>query len=172
MDTDDDTDDITTQDIRDALARLVTEGLDEPYNVGENGGVLLGLAIVESRVQAEPDATEFQRFAAYAKALTSVLAEAVEDEEMTGKSRRVLISILPLEPDLVGASLKERRYEAGKNIRPGKTIKPGTIRTYYEPKALQRLARVLLRQELAFRKQAGASDMESRRGAGRSRSRE
>ena len=157
MDTDDGTDDITTQDIRDALARVVTEGLDNPYNVGDNGGVLLRLAMVQSRLRVPPDATEAERYEAYTKALTSVLAEAVEDKEMPGKSRRVLKSILPLEPDLLGATLKQRRIEAGKNVMPREKVKPGTIRTYHEPKALERLADVLMRLELASRKQEDAS---------------
>lgn len=155
-----DTDDVTEKDIRDALARLVTEGLGNPYNVGDNGGVLLRLAIVKSHLKASSSATEVERYEDYTAALTSVLAEAVEDKEMPGKSRRVLKSILPLEPDLLKATLKQRRIEAGKNIMPHERVKPGTIRTYHEPKALGRLAEVLLRQELDFRKQADGGDTE------------
>jgi hypothetical protein len=165
-----DTDDVTAQDIRDALARLVTHGLDDPYNVGDNGGVLLDLAIVQGRVQAPPDVTEVQRFEAYTKALTSVLAEVVDDKEFPGKSRRLLKALLPLDPDLLGAKLTDRRIAAAKNLTPGKQVTPGTIRTYYEPKALQRLARVLVREELAFREQTDAGASESQRSARRSRS--
>jgi hypothetical protein len=142
----------SVEDIRKALAGLVTEGII-PYNVGENGGCLLDLALVQAR--REPlarDAPEAQRHAAHAEALTSVLTEAVEDEKIGGKPRRLLHDVLPLRPELLNKTVKERRTEAGKNLKPGKkAVEPGTIRTYYEPKALKKLSEVLWRLESEFR---------------------
>jgi hypothetical protein len=142
----------SVEDIRKALTGLVTEGLI-PYNVGENGGCLLDLAIVEAQRQKPLPAGEAERHAAHAEALTSVLTEAVADEtKIGGKPRRLLHDVLPLRPELLGETIKARRTEAGKNLKPGKkAVEPGTIRTYYEPKALKKLSEVLHRMETEFR---------------------
>lgn len=144
----------SVEDIRKALGRLVTEGLI-PFNVGENGGCLLDMAIVQARRQKPlpTNAPEAQRHAVHAAALTSVLSEAVEDEKkIGGKPRRLLYDVLPLRPELLGKTIKERRTEAGKNLKPGKKdIGPGTVRTYYEPKALKKLSEKLRQMESDFR---------------------
>jgi hypothetical protein len=142
----------SVEDIRRALGGLVTEGLI-PYNVGENGGCLLDLAIVQAQRKPVPrDAPEPDRHAADAEALTSVLQDAVNHKDISGKHRRLLRDVLPLRPELLGKVVKERRKEAGKDLKPGKKdIGPGTIRTYYEPKALKKLSEVLWRLESEFR---------------------
>jgi hypothetical protein len=137
--------------LRKALADLVTEGL-VPYNVGENGGALLQLAIVQGRRRSlDGTANEAARDEADTEALTSVLSEAVEHPTIRGKVRRLLQDVLPLKEELLGKPIKERRTEAGKNIKTGKKIiKPGTIRTYHEPKALDKLVVALLLMEQEF----------------------
>jgi hypothetical protein len=137
--------------LREGLSDLVREGL-VPYNVGENAGALLELAIVQDRRKPlADDADESTRDSAHTDALTSVLAEAVDRPIIGGKARRLLQHVLPLKQELLGASIKERRTEAGKNLKPGKkTIKPGTIRTYYEPKALDKLVEALVGMEREF----------------------
>jgi hypothetical protein len=140
--------------IRRALAGLLTDGL-LPWNVLENGGRLLDLEMVRSRVDLDEDASEAEHAEAYARALVSVLSEAVTSDEVGGKSRRLLNDVLPLNAEYLGAPVKERRTAAGAHLKPGKkAISPGTIRTYYEPKALDKLAEVLVQMEFAFRARA------------------
>ena len=142
----------SVQDIRKALSGLVTEGLI-PYNISENGGCLLDLASVQARRKSVPkDAPEADRHAADAEALTSVLQDAVNHKDINGKHRRLLQDVLPLRPELLGKTIKERRKEAGKNLKPGKKdIGPGTVRTYYEPKALEKIAEAVCQIESKFR---------------------
>jgi hypothetical protein len=137
--------------VRRGLARLVTEGL-LPYHVAENCGVLLKLKIVSSRVEELPEnASEDERDKAQTSALVAILREAVEHPHVRRKSRRVLNHVLPLIDELLGKTIKERRTLAGQDLKEGKTVKPGTIRTYYEPRALERLAAVLVDMEARFR---------------------
>jgi hypothetical protein len=130
--------------IRTTLGRLVTDGL-VPYNVGENGGALLEMAVVQAaRVKLDSAADEASRYEADTEALRSVLEAAVEDEDIGGKYRRLLRAVLPLTPELVGKPVRERRIVAGEVLKPGKNdVTAGTVRNYYEPKALDKLARVL-----------------------------
>jgi hypothetical protein len=141
--------------IRETLRKLVTDGL-LPFNVGENGGRLLELGLVQAaRAKLDAEADEASRYEADTKALRSVLEAAVEHEEVSGKYRRLLRAVLPLKPELVGKSVKERRTIAGKDIKPDKKpVMAGTIRNYYEPKALDKLAHVLWAMELEFRVEA------------------
>jgi hypothetical protein len=133
--------------IRRNLADLIAEGL-VPYNVVEKGGNLLRLTLVTERLSLRPDADEDERDAAYARALTDALREAVSSIEMRRSYRRVLNCVLPLNPDYVKASVQERRSAAGKAIKDGtKLVKPGTIRTYHEPRALDALANILVAME-------------------------
>jgi hypothetical protein len=136
--------------VRRCLAQLVTDGL-LPYNVAENGGVLLKLKIVTSRIELPESASEDERDKAHTDALAAVLREAVEHPHIRRKSRRVLNHVLPLIDDLLGKTIKERRTLAGLDLKERKEVQPGTIRTYYEPKALDRLAAVLVDMEAAFR---------------------
>jgi hypothetical protein len=141
--------------IRETLRKLVTDGL-VPFNVGDNGGYLLELGVVRA-ARAELDAAddEVSRYEADTEAVRSVLAAAVEHEDVSGKYRRLLRAVLPLKPELVGKPVKERRVEAGKDIKPGKNdVTAGTIRNYYEPKALAKLAHVLWAMEQEFQAEA------------------
>lgn len=62
--------------------------------------------------------------------------------------RRVLTCVLPLNDRYSRATVQERRSAAGKEIKDGtKIVKPGTIRTYHEPKALDALADLLVSLE-------------------------
>ena len=139
-------------DLRKNLAELVTAGL-VPYNVAEKGGSLLELAIVTARLTVDEDADEDERDAAYAEALVAVLKEAVTKERMPFRRyRRVLKYVLPLKEDYLGKSIEERRTAAGQELTDGKkAVKPGTIRTYYEPRARDDLARVLVEMETEHR---------------------
>jgi hypothetical protein len=144
--------------LRHNLTDIVTEGL-QPYHVAEKGLDLLRLQIVRSRVELPPKADEDQRDDAFTKALTLVLAQAVEKMEAHRKSRKVLKFVLPLKEEFLGTPIKERRAAAAKEIKDGKkTVKPGTIRTYYEPRALERLANVLVEMEAQFIAEHGPPD--------------
>lgn len=143
--------------LRKNLAALVTEGLVAD-NVAEKGDELLKLDIVTSRLQLskktdeDEDDGEDERDEAYLEALTEVLRDAVKEGRVFFKKhRRLLRIVLPLHPDLVGKPIEVRRTEAGKKMINGKEIKPGTIRTYHEPRALDELARVLLEMEAKHR---------------------
>ncbi|HEX5852855.1 MAG TPA: hypothetical protein VFY36_07170 [Solirubrobacteraceae bacterium] len=142
----------TYERVRRDLGRLVTDGLI-PYNIAENGGELLRLAIVRSRISIADDADESRLEAAEASALTEVLREAVTKRRMPRrKHRQILKYVLPLVDEYIGTPVERRRTAAGEHLTEGhKVIKPGTIRTYraYEPEALDELARVLIEMETA-----------------------
>ena len=139
------------ESLRNDLARIVREGL-EPYWISEVGGDLLTLEIVRCRVPPEildDDGDEAED--AKAKALVAVLTEAVD---LIGqrKYRRVLRYVLPIRKEYLGKPVKERRVAAGQNLKDGKkAVKAGTIRTHYEPKALDQLARMLVKMESEHR---------------------
>lgn len=141
-------------DIRKNLADLVTNGL-VPYNVAERGGALLEMEIVRSRVEGDPDADDDESEMALASAVESVLRDAVTKDRMRiRRHRRVLKNVLPLKEELLNAPINERRAAAAHDLRDGKkSVKPGTIRTYYEPRALDDLARVLVEMEAERRGQ-------------------
>jgi hypothetical protein len=149
--------------IREALSRLVTDGL-VPFNVTESGGFLLKLDLVRSlRAELDGDAGEIEIFQADAAALRPVLEDAVKHKSISGKHRRLLRDVLPLKDEHLGKSVKERRTEAGKDLKPGKKedIGPDTIRTYYEPKALDKLTEVLWEMESEFRAKVTSSKKKS-----------
>jgi hypothetical protein len=149
---------VSVEDIQSALAKLGTQGIFNDYNVGDNGGCLLRFALVRDRLEdvdgfegLDGHAKEPARYQALGKALRSVLAELVEDESIGGRSRRVLHDVLPLDEGLREMSITDRRVEASRHISPGNEVAPGTIRTYYEPRARQKFARVIWRAERDFR---------------------
>jgi hypothetical protein len=138
--------------LRRNLAALIAKGL-VPYNVAEKGQDLLSLSVVSSRVHLNghgPD-DEDAREAASAAALASVLEEAIASARIGRTNRRVLKNVLPLRDDLAGKSVEERRNAAGEDIKGDSRVSPGTIRTYYEPKALNALAVALVEMEAAYR---------------------
>ena len=139
----------SVQAIREALGRLITGGL-LPYNVGENGGCLLDLGLVKARRKVlDGDADEGERYEADTNALRAVLEAAVAHKDISGKHRRLLRAIFPLDTELLGKSIKDRREVAGEVLKPGKkAVTAGTIRNYYEPKALEKIVGVLWKMEL------------------------
>lgn len=136
--------------VHDALTQLVADGL-RPYNVAENGGVLLELRTVEHELvdlQMPPTANDDERDAAHANALTAVLAKAVGKMGRHAKYRRLLEHLLPLKPELLSKPIEERRISGGLAMTEGaKTVKAGTVRTYHQPKALSILAILLIEAE-------------------------
>lgn len=139
-------------DIRKRLGEMVTVGM-APKQVADVGEELLELEIVSSRVNLTSTATEEEEDLAYAAALTALLREAVEPLRPK-RYRRLLKCALPLKKELLGKSIDERREAAAKavNKKDGKeNVKPGTIRTYHEPRALDKLAEILIRMEAEFR---------------------
>ncbi|HEX4116586.1 MAG TPA: hypothetical protein VHY18_12015 [Solirubrobacteraceae bacterium] len=113
---------------------------------------MLRLGVVQDRLKdLDGNANEDQRFRAYAKALRSVLTEVIEHDDVSGKSRRLLYDVLPLNEAFRSMKIKERRVEASKHVKPGKKVKPGTVRTYHEPRALEKFAKVILQVESNFR---------------------
>jgi hypothetical protein len=143
--------------IRESLGKLIKEGL-VAYHVADVGGPLVGLGIVQAKlISGHGCLNGDERDEAHADALKEVLTEAINHPVMGGKARRLLENVLPLKEELIGASPKERRTEAGKHIKNGKkVIKPGTIRTYYEPDALNKLAEILVSMEHDHRSTASA----------------
>lgn len=137
------------EDVRKDLAAVVTGGLVAD-SVAEKGRELLGLEIVVSRARLPVGAGEDERDQASTEALTAVLKEAVEERLLFRKHRRLLRYVLPLEAEYLDRSIEERRAAAGKNMTK-KPVKPGTIRTYYEPRALDELARILVEMEAEYR---------------------
>ncbi len=141
--------------LRKSLSELVTGGV-VPYNVAENGGALLNLDIVSSRIKVGPETDEEEQERAQAQALLAVLTSAVDKKQlMQRKHRRLLKYVLPLKDEYAGKTIEERRRAAGENLTDGKrVVKSGTIRTYYEPRALDQLAITLVRMEAEHRGQA------------------
>jgi hypothetical protein len=142
--------------LRKNLAGLVAEGF-MPENVADKGGDLLELRIVTSRVTLGKDASNDQREIATAEAFIALVGEVADNKKLVRqrKYRRLLRYVLPLENDCFDMDVEERRTAAGKNLFGGsKEVKPGTIRTYYEPRALDELARVLVEMEAESRGEA------------------
>jgi hypothetical protein len=157
--------------LRKALAALVTGGL-VPDNVVERGGDLLALEIVASRMMMPEEADrdnpdlavaeeegerdqavteeEDERDQAVTEALVAVLTDAVEKNLLFRRHRRLLRCVLPLRTEYLDKNIEERRAAAGEYMMK-KAVKAGTIRTYYEPRALDELARVLVEMEAKHR---------------------
>jgi hypothetical protein len=142
--------DVTDKDLRRALSALVSDGL-KPYNVGERGGRLLDLELVRMKLPAEvrddEDHKDYDDLAA--GALREVLIGAVTKRYIDSrKHRRVLKAVFELrEDDVIGQPLASRRDAAATAISGEKVIQAETVRTYYEPRALNALARALVRLE-------------------------
>jgi hypothetical protein len=146
--------------IRKNLTDLVTLGLS-PYGVAEKGQALMELQIVlDRRTKLSADADDDVRDVADADALVTLLGEAVERKRIPNRRyRRVLRYMLPLYTipgyeQYRGTSLEDRRDAAAQNLtgeQNGKTVEPSTIRTYYEPRALNQLAVVLIMLEAEHR---------------------
>ncbi len=108
------------------------------------------LEIVREKRDTLPDsATDDAHEAADMAAVLEVLTTAVDRAYIPASTdRRVLRFVLPIHEEYRGASLTARRTAAGENIFDGdRVVTPGTIRTSYEPKALDWLAVVLVKLE-------------------------
>ncbi|HUB73954.1 MAG TPA: hypothetical protein VL979_07960 [Solirubrobacteraceae bacterium] len=153
-------------DIRQCLTALVRHCLT-PQTVGDRGAALLSLKIVEDErtPPAEP-ATDDQHEAADMAAVLSVLSKVVDKQHIpSSKDRRVLRFVLPIYEDhdgapLRGAPLLSRRTIAGEEVIDGdKVVAPATIRTSYEPKALDWLGVILVQLEAERRGEEPPADL-------------
>jgi hypothetical protein len=147
--------------IRECLTNLVTYGLT-PQAVSDRGAVLMQLEIVLAEREPVPDdATEKEHEAADMAAVLSVLDKAVDKAHIpSSKDRRVLRHVLPIYEQYRGAPLKARRTAAGENIFDGdRVVAPSTIRTSYEPKALDWLGVILIKLEAEKRGEAPPTDV-------------
>jgi hypothetical protein len=140
-------------DLRNTLTTLVARGF-EVDNVVDNGDELLDLRIVTDGVNLDDGADEDAEEIATAEAFIALVTQVVGDKKLVRqrKHRRLLRYVLPLLDEYVGKGLDERRTAAGANMTSGdEVVKPGTVRTYYEPRALDELARVLVEMEAEHR---------------------
>jgi hypothetical protein len=154
--------------IRKNLTDLVTLGIS-PYSVAEKGQALLELQVVtEKRKPLPPNAEDDDRDVADADALVALLDEAVKRERISHRRyRRVLRYMLPIYvrsgyEQLREASLKDRRSAVAEDLtgkKNGKTVEPSTIRTYYEPRALNQLTVVLILLEAERRGEKPPGDL-------------
>lgn len=154
--------------IRSNLSDLVTLGIS-PYSVAEKGRALLELQVVTHKRRDLPaGADDDERDAADADALLALLGEAVDRQRMNNRRyRRVLRYVLPLYivpgyEEYRYASLEERRDAAAQNLTGNENDKPverSTIRTYYQPRALNQLAVVLIRMEAEHRSEDPPADL-------------
>lgn len=129
--------------IRKALGRLVRNGAD-PYWVGEDGHILLDLRCVQDRAERDfkgkPDAQ--------ALALIEILRELIESKIAKKQVRRLLEILFDFDRDYPESTAKKRRTVAGEQFRDGKKqVTQGTVRQYHEPRALDRLAELLVEYE-------------------------
>lgn len=123
------------QDVRIALSRLVTHGADAAWL--PEAQPLLGLPLVRMKIGERTDRDA-------GSALREALQEAVA---RLGESQYqgLLSIVLGLDPSSAELSATERRALAGQQFRGGrKPVRPGTIRQYHEPRALDQLTEILL----------------------------
>ena len=154
--------------IRKNLSELVTLGIS-PYSVAEKGRELLELQIVtQKRRELPAGADDDKRDAADADALLTLLGKAVDRQRINNRRyRRVLRYVLPLYivpgyEQYRNAPLEERRNAAAQNLtgtEDDKHVEPSTIRTYYEPRALNQLAVILIRMEAEHRDEDPPADL-------------
>jgi len=136
-------------DIRACFTNVVRYGLT-PQTVSDRGSVLMALEIVrEKRAELPDSATDDAHEAADMAAVLEILTKAVDRAHIPASTdRRVLRFVLPIHDNYRGASLTARRTAAGENIFDGdRVVTPGTIRTSYEPRALDWLSVVLVKLE-------------------------
>ena len=136
-------------ELRKCFTDLVRYGLT-PQTISDKGAVLMELKIICERRQPLPDsATDDAHEGADMVAVLDVLTKAIDRAHIPASTdRRVLRFVLPIHENYRGASLSARRTAAGENIFDGdRVLTPGTIRTSYEPKALDWLGVVLVKLE-------------------------
>lgn len=133
--------------IRRALSRLVTKGV-EPYWILDTTRELLDLGIVHDRASklGLPLDDEVR-----VEALVDVLSNHVN--QLGSRSSSILLStVLGLnDPTLLDLAAGQRRTLAGQRFRGGRrTVTAGTIRQYHEPRALDQLASLLAAHEVQY----------------------
>jgi hypothetical protein len=129
--------------LRAELGKLVKRGA-EPYWILDVAPRLLDLQIVRDQAGHAYDRDEDAK----ARALVEVLNQTLP---LIGRrSDRVMLGIvLGLDSsDLLDLSARERRQLAGERFRGGRhAVTWGTIRQYHEPRALDRLAELVVARE-------------------------
>ncbi len=146
--------------VRKNLTDLVTSGISVD-SVAVKGTALLELQIVTKACRAlSDDADDETRDEADTEALLDVLGQASSRTHIGNRRyRRVLRHVLPLY-NVPGYEryrnmpLEERRTAAGENLTGNENdpaVRASTIRTYYEPRALDQLAVSLIRMEAKVR---------------------
>jgi hypothetical protein len=142
--------------IRKCLTDLVTSGISVD-SVAVKGAALLELQIVANACCTLPDdADDEAHDVADTEALLDVLGQAASRSHIGNRRyRRVLRHVLPLY-NVPGYEryrnmpLEERRTAAGENLTGNENdpaVRASTIRTYYEPRALDQLGVALIRME-------------------------
>jgi hypothetical protein len=130
----------TKEAIYAALKRLCTKGV-RPYWIKDYCSELLMLRGVEKRLL--PDANRDEAV----DALVSYLRDLVEQ---IGKNedRIVLTVVLGLDTRFLDKTAVCRRTVAGESFRDGSDpVRAGTIRQYHEPRALEKLCALILKDE-------------------------
>lgn len=125
-----------------AVARLARNGL-ELFWVRDEAGVLFDLECVRKRAEKDFNGEDD----ALSLALIEVLREQVEALE-PAQYRKILAIMLDFDGANKETSAMHRRTIAGEVFRDGsQPVTWGTIRQYHEPRARQKLARMLLALE-------------------------
>jgi hypothetical protein len=111
------------------------------------------LEIVRERRRQPTERTDDAQEAADMAAVLAVLAEAVDKTHIPASTyRRVLRFVLPIHDTYRGTKLTARRKVAGEKIfDDDRVLTSGTIRTSYEPLALDWLGVTLVKLEAEHR---------------------
>lgn len=147
-------------EVRKCLTNLVRYGLT-PQTLSEKGTVLMQLKIVQAERELPPEsATDDAQEAADLAAVLTVLNHAIDKAHIpSSKNRRVLRNVLPIFGELRGEPLKVRRTVAGERFVDGAhKVGPDTIRTSYEPTALDWLGAILVKLEAESRGEEPPTD--------------
>lgn len=127
--------------IHQALKRLCTKGV-RPYWVKDYCSDLLMLKGVERRLPSR-EASRDEAVVALVEYLGELVERIGKDED-----RIVLRVVLGLDEKYLYKTAICRREVAGKMFRDGSDpVRAGTIRQYHEPRALQRLLALILKEE-------------------------
>jgi hypothetical protein len=148
--------DLPTQEtIEEALRHLITYAARKKW-ILESGPVLTNLRIVRKEVDEDASQKEF------ALAVREYLENAVQRVK-SSKNRVILEVVLGLgkkrwkEKSWRHEPVSVRRKEAGRHVRADAPATASTIRTYYEPRAIQDLAKVILADERKARGRSAGS---------------
>lgn len=124
----------SSEDVRGALGALAGHGQSALWS--KDGKALLELPEIRGRVEA---ASHGDAGAAVRDVLEAAIARVP-----TRQYRDLLGIVLGLDPATEGMKAQERRRMAGERFRGGeRPVRPGTIRQYHEPRALDQLTEAL-----------------------------